>query len=316
MKYKAIFVAVFLLIISISLSAIQFTRIHGTNVVFYCQAKDIKYAHFLLQKTDDKISNFQESMGFYPDKPLAVIIAPDKEYYNHIARKLGSIGEESRALFTSEHNIVYIRSPRDGNSFQGIVYTLLHEYIHYFVSLSYYDAPLWFHEGMAVYFSGQYNWEMGYVLAKSYLLGTAQPLSAMNQYPANRLEWQSFYAKSAMAVRYLSMEHREQFTRFWQLSNRTHSYPTAFYQAFYHTVESFNKEADDAIKRDMIGYMIMVISGLIWAALPIVLVFGYFRKRTYPKDADEDFEKQAIENGEDYWNQPIESEEKPEEGDR
>jgi hypothetical protein len=249
-------------------------------------------------------------MGFYPDKQLAVVIAPDKTYYNQIARRIGPIGEESQALFTSAHNIVYIRSPRDASAFQGIDDTILHEYIHYFISMSFYDAPLWFHEGMAVYFSGQYNWEMGYVLAKSYLMGTAIPLREMDHYPVNRLEWQSFYAKSAMAVRYLSMQNRDQFTRFWQLSERTHSFPTAFYQAFFHTTVAFDREADDAIKRQMVGYMILVVSGLVWAALPIVLILGYFRRRTYPKDEKDDFEEQAIRDGEDYWNQPIEPEEK------
>lgn len=313
MKFKFILVFSLLVHFSVSLFTIQFQQVRGTNVVFFCQAKDVKYAHYLIKKVDDRISNFQETIGFYPDKPLSVVIAPDKSYYNHIAGQIGPIGEESQALFTSAHNIVYIRSPRDASSFQGIDDTIMHEYLHYFVNMNYYDAPLWFHEGMAVYFSGQYNWEMGYVLAKSYLIRTAQPLSEMNRYPENRLEWQSFYAKSAMAVRYLFMEHRDQFTRFWQLSERTHSFPTAFYQAFFYTLQAFGRDADDTIKRQMIGYMILVISGLLWAALPIVLVLGYFRKRTYPKDADDDFEKRAIENGEDYWNQPIEPEEEPDE---
>ncbi|HNW99735.1 MAG TPA: hypothetical protein PLE74_00810 [Candidatus Cloacimonadota bacterium] len=302
MKSRLLLSLLLVILFCTSIHAVQFQEVKGTNLNFFCENRDAKYAQFLLKRVDERISNFQEDVGFYPDKALTIVIAPDKKFYDQIAQELGPIGEQSQALFTSGHNVVYIRSPRDGTAFQGIEDTILHEYIHYFVSMSYRDAPLWFHEGMAVYFSGQYNWEMGYTLAKTYMMGSEMPLAEMTRYPENRLEWSAFYAKSAMAVRYLSMQHKDQFSRFWHYSEKTHSFQTAFYQAFYQTFNGFCAEADDAIKREMIGYMILVISGLIWGLLPIVLIFGYFRKRPHKTSEDDEFEKEAIEKGEDYWN--------------
>lgn len=310
MKYTRFIFLLFVFLLFSLLQAEQFYQVRGTNISFNCVGQDIKYAQFLLRRVDARISNFQEGVGFYPDQVLQVVIAPDKSFYERIAKQLGPIGEQSQALFTSKHNIVYIRSPRDGTAFQGIENTILHEYIHFFVSSSYDDAPLWFHEGMAVYFSGQYNWEMGYTLAKSYLMGSELPLSKMDSYPESRLEWSAFYAKSAMAVRYLSMQYKEQFTRFWQLSDKHIPFSTAFYRAFFHTLNGFYVEADSAIKREMVGYMILVITGLVWALLPIVLIYGYYRRRPSPTPEDDDFEKEAIEKGEDYWNQEDEEESK------
>jgi hypothetical protein len=121
------------------------------------------------------------------------------------------------------------------------------------------------------------------------------PVADMNEYPKSQLEWGSFYAKSAMAVRYLATQHKEQFAHFWLLSKQTNSFNAAFYQAFYHSVAAFSQEMEGVAKREVAGYIILVLLGLLWSLFPILLIMGYLRKKAIGRQQPVDDENDGYE---------------------
>ena len=157
---------------------------------------------------------------------------------------------------------------------------MLHEYIHHFVGHFWKNPPLWFNEGMAVYFSRDMGFDRELNFAKNYILGNSRTLNMMKYgYPRNSIEWESFYAKSGLAVKYLYMKKKSGFYRFWDLAKQDFDFDSAFRKAFLMSTEEFSTQFENYSKTHFRVEILLASTGMIWSILPLVLIAGYIRRK-------------------------------------
>ncbi len=250
------------------------------NLTIKYQSKDSRIARELGSKLEEDIGKFQKQIGYYPQLETKVIIAEDREEYLTFLQSGIDIQEFSQAVYNRRTNTIYIRNPRDELNFASLSNILLHEYIHSFVFYYFDNAPLWFHEGMAVYFSNGYSHSRELGLVRDYLFGNTMPLSAMrSNYPKNRIEWESFYAKSALAVKYLFQNKPQQFYRLWQEALPYRKFNSAFVKSFRYSPLDFSIVFEEYCRNHFRSEIILALSGMIWLFFPIIFIIGYLKRQ-------------------------------------
>ena len=240
---------------------------------------------------DKDIQSFQKKIGSYLDIPVNVVIAADSKVYDSWTKQQSAIMEHSLGFYNRRNRTIYLKNPKHLKNVSSIRKLLLHEYIHHFVGSFWKNPPLWFNEGMAVYFSNDMKIEREMNFAKNYVLGNSLPLEQMKKtYPKNMIEWESFYAKSGLAVKYLYSKKRKSFYRLWDKAESTRDFERAFLNSFFMTTRTFSDQFEDYSKIHFRTEILMASTGLIWGVLPLVLIVGVIRKKITNKKTVERWE--------------------------
>jgi hypothetical protein len=258
------------------LSAAQYQK-HDITIHF--PADQEKLARLIVDNLWDDIDTFQRQIGQYPELKIKIIMANDQEQYHNIIGESSPIIEFSQAVYIPSRATILLQNPRDRKNFSQLREIILHEYIHHFVHDQIKNPPLWFNEGMAVYYSGglSYRREMNFI--KNYLLGNSLNLNQMRQsYPENRIEWESFYAKSALAVKYLATEKPQRFQNFWQNLQADRDFSSAFIRSFYFTPREFAYFFEQYSQDNFHLGLLLSGSGLIWALLPLIFLWALLKR--------------------------------------
>ena len=239
-----------------------------------------KFTQKMIKPFYQNIARFQKKISKYIDLPVnIVIIEDDKDYLKYINSKQEII-EFSDAFYTMKNQTIYLRDPKRNIRFVRLQQILLHEYIHHFVYHFFSNAPLWFHEGMAVYYSEGISEkrEMQFVFDR--ISGDSIPLKKMKyQYPSKQLRWNSFYAKSALAVRYLSSKKKTAFYRFWEQADQLENFDLFFLNSFFQTQDDFSIEFEEFATHHYYMLLTLALSSLIWAGLPILFFIALIRRK-------------------------------------
>jgi len=273
---KLLAIVLFILVILPSYSEV----LNYDNIYVTYHGSDGKIASELGKQLAADIGDFQKQMGHYPELKTQIIIAKDHAEYQSFVESSGGIQEFSQAIYRRSTNTIYIRNSRDDLRYNQLNKILLHEYIHSFVFHYFKNAPLWFHEGMAVYFSNDFSTNRELGLARNYLFGNTRPLSQMRtNYPQNRIEWEAFYAKSALAVRYLYQNKKEQFYRMWDLAEKNHSFNSVFLRSIKYTALDFSIFFEEYCATHFRSEIILALSGMIWMLFPLLFIIGYLRRQ-------------------------------------
>lgn len=265
----------FLLIIILPLNSLT---LRTDEIIVKFSEKDSIIAQNIIESFSKILFQFQKKIGQYPDLPVEIILTENDSTYLHHIKKVSSIIEFSNAHYNRKTGQIFIRNPRNQKNFVQLDQILLHEYIHHFIHNQWPDAPLWFHEGMAVYFSGDLTFDRELNFIKNYLFGNTSTLNQMKyRYPENRIQWEAFYAKSALAVKYLYQKKRNEFYQLWNYSdNRSFEY--SFRLSFLMKTEDFSnafeKYSADHFKMEML----LASSSILWGFLPFILLIGWIRR--------------------------------------
>jgi hypothetical protein len=220
-----------------------------------------------------------------------VVIAADNKVYDGWTKQHSAIMEYSTGFYNGRNKTIFLKNPKYLKNISNIRKLLLHEYIHHFVGCFWKDPPLWFNEGMAVYFSNDMGIERELNFAKNYILGNSLPLEKMKyNYPKNIIEWESFYAKSGLAVKYLYSKKRKSFYKLWNKARSTGNFERAFLNSFFITTKTFSNQFEDYSKTHFRAEILLASTGLIWGVLPLILVVGVIRKKIKNKKTVEIWE--------------------------
>ena len=217
------------------------SEINFEEISIKCPQKNITFANELIKILYDNIEVFQKRIGSYPDLPVKIVIAKDNEEYKSFTSKGKGIIQFSEAVYNFKEQTIYVRNPRNLKNISRLHKILLHEYIHHYVYHHWKNAPLWFHEGMAVYYSEDLSYERELNFIKDFILGNSLPLKKMKYiYPDQMIKWESFYAKSALAIKYIDTKKKKEFYEFWDFSEFDKNFDSAFLKAFYFTTDDFS----------------------------------------------------------------------------
>ncbi len=222
------------------------------------------------------IDDFQMTIGAYPDFIAKIYLSHDKNDFKNITNSFGGITEYSNAFYDSGSKKIFIKSYFDVDNRNEFYTILLHEYIHAFIDDSLDKVPLWFHEGMAVYFSQQYSTQMALNLGIDYLTNDVKRLDKMeNNYPVNSLNLSSFYAKSAQAVRFL---HKEYPNGLSKMFNKKGNFNIVFTSSFNMTKKMFYQKFEKKFTRGVYLNIIYAIVSVLWMVLPVIILIGWYRQ--------------------------------------
>jgi len=225
-----------------------------------------------------------------------------KEYTSFTKNRKGII-EFSNAMYNQKENRIYLRSPGELGSYTKINKVLLHEYIHAFVGYYFQKVPLWFNEGMAVYFSADlgYDRELNFIWNR--LAGNTLPLNKMvSKYPKNQVEWESFYAKSGLAVKYLATKKKANFYRFWEMAEKGNSFPKSFRMVFYQSFQGFSNSFEVYAKRHFHFGILFASSSLLWGVMPFVFLIAVLRKKLKTRRIAKEWRSEEVEIAEEEHN--------------
>ncbi|KQC06918.1 MAG: hypothetical protein APR54_06610 [Candidatus Cloacimonas sp. SDB] len=226
------------------------------------------------------IDNFQRKIGQYPELKIRIVVINDEDDYLAYAKSRSEIIEFSRAFYSRRDSTIYLRNPRNHKNFIQLNQIMLHEYIHHFVAHYWKNTPLWFNEGMAVYFSGDLSIEREFNFVKNYILGNSLQLEQMKyNYPENRIAWESFYAKSGLAVKYLYQKKYREFINFCDRGAQGENFSKAFFHSFYFTPLDYSRFFEEYSKKHFTVEILLASTGLIWGILPLILIIGWIRKK-------------------------------------
>jgi len=115
-------------------------------------------------------------------------------------------------------------------------------------------------------------------------------------YPNQMIKWESFYAKSALAIKYIYTKKRAEFYKLWDNSEFEEDFDAAFLKAFYFTTDDFSNFFEEYAKTHFRGEMLLASSTIIWAFFPLIFIIGIIRRK---------FRNKKIENK---WNENDELE--------
>jgi len=244
------------------------------------EEEDSHVIEHLIKQFDSDIFAFQKGVGNYLDIPINIQIARDNKEYGEWTGNKSAILEFSQAFYNRNTDTIYLRNPAKLKNMKSLRRILLHEYIHHFVSHFWKNPPLWFNEGMAVFFSRDMGFDREFNFAKNYILGNSRTLNMMKySYPRNRIEWESFYAKSGLAVKYLYLKKKVEFYRFWDLTKMDSDFDSAFRKAFLMSTEEFSVQFENYARTHFRIEILLASTGMIWSILPLILIAGFIRKK-------------------------------------
>jgi hypothetical protein len=270
-------------------------QMYGTEIFSFeeitilYEIKDKKIAQQLAPILYHNLVRFQKSIGHYTILPVTIqILENGKEPISE-----QKIIEFSDAFYNPETQIIFIRNPKLASRYSRLQEIMLHEYIHHFIFHHFPQAPLWFHEGMAVYFSEGITYQRKLHFVKDNILGNSLPLKEMtHQYPKSPIRWQSFYSKSALAIQYMVTQKNESFYRLWENTERTKDFNQAFINSFLMTPEQFYIYFENYANEHFRLELLLASSTIIWAFLPILFFIGLVRRKKQEKEMETHWKEQ------------------------
>ena len=229
-------------------------------------------------------------LGVYPINPLYITILPNRQEYKQLTHGKGKLVESSEAFYSPSEHKIYVRSP---DQITTAVYdnVLMHEYIHWFLDETLDNAPLWFHEGMAMYYSGQFNFQTYYNFSRYRFMGYKISLNDMAlQYPANRSYWEMFYLTSVFAINNLESRHNQEWQEFWNIVGLVYNRSAAkqtlksdfikvFNYSFHMSLYTYSKEFDKTLTRFGWQFPLVGINAIIFSLLPFVVFIAWLKSR-------------------------------------
>ncbi|HOD54908.1 MAG TPA: hypothetical protein PKJ08_10300 [Candidatus Cloacimonadota bacterium] len=289
-------VLVMLLIIPLSLFS-STKRKFDTDFLIHIriyESKDEKYSRELKQLFSEQMDKFQRKIKQYPDIHVYIRISPNDKHYKELAKNRSRIVEFSDGFTDLRTKEIFLKNPRSIRDLQKYTELVLHEYIHLFISWYWPDAPLWFHEGMAVYFSEGISFERYSDFMRFYAY---RPMNLIkdnpNSYPENPHFYSPYYFQSAQAVKKIYLDRQRDFEDLWDYKRMP--FDKAFLSAFNSSTESFLNNFDHDIRKNFLNGILFLVITLIWSALPVLVIIGALRKKRISRDIIKDWEKEQLE---------------------
>ena len=254
-------------------------------------SNEVDFAKKLAFSLSEEIFEFHKKIGKYPEIKVNILIAEDKKEFQSWTHQNAEIIENSQAFYNGKTNTIYIRNLKEIKNSDKLKRTLLHEYIHSFNKYYWKTLPLWFNEGMAVYFSGELNLNRELNFARDYIMGNSRTLNQMKYYyPKNQIEWDSFYSKSGLAIKYLYMHRRNGFYELWDYAAIGKTFESAFLLSFRYTSKDFSAFFEEYSRTHFRAGLFFASTSLIWGLIPFFFIIVVLIKKMKNKRIIENWE--------------------------
>ena len=264
-KRNLILAALLVAVVAVSVHAKDvWTSVHSRNFVLVGNAseKDIKQVAVRLEQFREVFTHLFPGMNFNSPVPTTVIVFKNDSSYRPFKSNPNLAG-----YFQPGPDVNYITLTTEVRGEQDPFNVIFHEYTHLLVNNTIGNAPVWFNEGLAEYYStfsitDDRKVVLGKPIANHVFLlrdNRMLPLRTLFQvdykspYYNERNKQSIFYAESWALVHYLLIgkEGRlEQLGKFVELLRAKLPMEVAFHQSFQISIETMEKELHDYVRQD------------------------------------------------------------------
>ena len=243
------------------------------------QESDERIVPFLRREFAREIVRFQFEMKSFPDIEVNIQIAPDKKTYEAWSAEKNIRVHNNIGFADLRNSQIFIQNPRFIRGTRKIINLLLHEYIHIFIHYHFDDAPLWFHEGLAWFYSENISLNQTFqfmannAFHKNFLL-----IKYAYSYPDNNSDIEPYYFQAAMLARMLNDDYKTQLQSLFDFSALNQSFTEAFMNSFYITDVDFLRFFEIELKN---FFRLNIYKGLVlmtWMCFPIFLIIAKIKK--------------------------------------
>jgi len=285
MRWYALLVVAVLVLIS-PLAAQSRSRLLSETSYYrlHCYPVNDAIARQIAGPLTRRIEKLHLNLGVQTSDAVDIFILPDRQTYRLKTVGKGKIVEFSEAFYSRVERRIYVRSPDQIND--DYLQILIHEYIHWLLDTIFLDAPLWFHEGMATYFSGQFGFDKHVTFLQMRFWGRYLKLNDMQRfYPANQSDWQLFYLTSSLSIHYIMSKRLDEWNRLWDIvawareDGRLLRFHRVFQDAFGQSVGSFALSYDRFARSLAFQYIFYGVNVLIFTLMPLIIVIGWLKRR-------------------------------------
>ncbi|HRY84335.1 MAG TPA: hypothetical protein P5533_06850 [Candidatus Cloacimonadota bacterium] len=284
MKHLQLIILV-LITLCTGLSAVSYQENQRSEYTIFYTAQDSRLDFSAISaQLRVNIDQLQTGLGIYSSEPVEIFVIPDAANYHLLSRGRENIVEFSDAFYSSLEKRIYIRNRGQINEDYGKV--LMHEYIHWYLDNIFERSPLWFHEGMATYYAGQMGYDRYLEFIRARFWGKDTDLFRLGySYPEDQSDWQQYYLSAYFALQLMKDKKAENWQHFWTLTasnwrkGKSTDFIPTFGQAYQTTLWDFANDYSRYSRRLAWQYLIIGINSLLLALLPIILLWGWFKRR-------------------------------------
>lgn len=256
----------------------------------------------IAEKISSRFSEMTEvvnrKVGIYPDisGKINLILSHNKTEYHQYIKRFKVVPEESEAFAVPQKALIIIHNPKDMQMNSNFFQVLIHEYNHILLHsiVTQVFIPLWFDEGFAQYFAGQWDIKKEFFFVTNALQGNLVKLSHYNyHYPEFENEREFFYLQSYYTMKYLiNRFSKERFQDFLEALQISKDFGQTFFVVFKIPLSQFLLDAEKSIKSHTILTIFYSGFGLLWTIIPILLIIAYARKRLLGKRVKEIWDRE------------------------
>ena len=274
-----------------------------------------RFAKKIMAQAPKAKKALEKNLGFNFQEPITIVISSSDEDFKML--QAGKVAEWASAVSNPSANTIFLKPlPRVGSEDFSTIFR--HELAHIFIyhRLGRSRVPLWFEEGMAVLWSGEFSFTRLEVLAQIGISGKYIPFSELERgFPAQRELAQIAYGQSEDFTSYLIDQLGEDgLIKFLDRLSQG--------QDFYLTLsqisgKSFAELEQSWFKRVRSRYGLSAVltgSGSLWFFITLLFLLAYLKKRKrarerkallesdfyYSEEKDEEQNNDIME-GEDKW---------------
>jgi hypothetical protein len=259
-------------------------QLRTNNLAVYSVTPPNQEMQNTLQRLDRKIDELQSQLGVYVDERACLWLIKNDSEYSELALGKARIVEFSEAFYDGKDQRIYVRPITISKSdYPGI---LLHEYLHWYLEKLFKSTPLWFHEGMAMHFSGQMGFDRYLSFLRLSFVGQRSDLFRLSaSYPEKQSEWEIFYLSSSMAIRYMSEHYPENWKRFWDIVAYYHrkgdkpDFSNCFITTYNISLFDFHLAFSAWSSKLRWQYLIWGLNAFLAMLLPPIVVLGFLIRR-------------------------------------
>jgi hypothetical protein len=234
-------------------------------------------------------------MKSFVDIPVTINIAPDKKTYEEWTANKSIVFDNSLGFADLKEDQIYIKNPFYIKGSRKLVQVLLHEYIHIYIYHHWTDAPLWFHEGMAWYFSEGISFDqMLHFMTNNAFHNKLLLIKNAYSYPDKKSQIEPFYFQAALLIKHTAEEDKKRLQNLFELSANYKNFGNAFLNAFKMPLEEFlagfYRYLNTFFKLSI--YKTILLSS--WIIFPILLIIAKFRQDYKTKQLLKEWEQEEI----------------------
>ena len=246
--------------------------------------KDVRYIDNIKSELSDRIVKFQFEIKSFPDIDIVINVAPDKATYSSWVRGKEKVFENSSAFTNLKTYEIFIKNPTQFSDSRKFINVLLHEYIHIFIDYHFKDAPLWFHEGMANYFSEKqtlnqtFNYVRNNAFNKNYLL-----IKYAYRYPEQKANIEPYYFQATLIIKRTYEDKMKNFINLFYYAEEHSRFSDAFLAAFGKSQEEFLRNFEKEMNNFFKTHFYIGIMLLTWSLFPIFLIIAKIKQNRRTK---------------------------------